>query len=85
MGVEILLFDKGVFVCVCVWGGGVLTACVCDGGWGWGGARSDCSSRGVRFDCLRSVERAPGKAEFKLYRQSILLLTFKHANIVALI
>ena len=52
---------------------------------GGGGARSDCSSRGVRFDCLRSVERAPGKAEFELYRQSILLLTFKHANIVALI
>ena len=71
-------------VCVCV-GGGVLTACVCDGGGGGGGARSDCSSRGVRFDCLRSVERAPGKAEFELYRQSILLLTFKHANIVALI
>ena len=34
MGVEILLFDKGVFVCV--WGG-VLTACVCDGGGGGGG------------------------------------------------
>ena len=68
-------------MCVCVGGGGDLTACVCDGG----GARSDCSSRGVRFDCLRSVERAPGKAEFELYRQSILLLTFKHANIVALI
>ena len=77
MGVEILLFDKGVFVCVCV--------CVCVWGGGGGGARSDCSSRGVRFDCLRSVERAPGKAEFELYRQSILLLTFKHANIVALI
>ena len=75
-------------VCVCVCGGGgggVLTACVCDGGGGGEGARSDCSSRGVRFDCLRSVERAPGKAEFELYRQSILLLTFKHANIVALI
>ena len=72
-----------VCVCVCVGrGGGVLTACVCEGG---GGARSDCSSRGVRFDCLRSVERVPGKAEFELYRQSILLLTFKHANIVALI